>query len=82
MVPVSDISPANAPAIQPICLALGKRELTFLFAAFSGTSASPFNIANAISGYSLATCKTASVYSPPGAYIKLKPALQYATIAS
>ena len=82
MLPVSDISPASVPAIQPICCAFGKSDVTFLLVAFSGTSVSPFNMAKAMSGYSLATCKTASVYSPPGSYIKSNPALQYATIAS
>ena len=65
--PDSVIRPASAPAIQPICWAFGKSEETFLLTAFSGVSAAPFRRANAMSGYSSAACRTASVYWLPGA---------------
>ena len=65
--PDSVMRPASAPAIQPICWAFGKSEETFLLTAFSGVSAAPFRRANAMSGYSSAACRTASVYWLPGA---------------
>ena len=67
MVLVSVIRPARAPAIQPIWVALGSREVTLPLAALEGVDSAPFSRAKATSGYSSAACSTASVYWLPGA---------------